>query len=200
VPRLDLVLANSAFCAGSVEEIYGVAAHPCRPGVEAAASPGSGTAQHPYVAWVTNPRVAKNAAGFLEAVRLARVEAGDLAVRAVGLDAAWRERIALRGLSDTVLTLDPLEDAAYARLLAGARFVAYPTLDEPFGLVPIDAMAQGRAVLASSCGGPAETIEAGVTGVLVDYEREFTLDRFLDRFEAALEEKLPGRPGPGARA
>jgi glycosyltransferase involved in cell wall biosynthesis len=220
VASLDAVLANSAFTAAAVERVYGATALACPPGVAPrAAEPGAAGArvERPYVAWVTNPRVAKNARGFLEALRLARTKAPDLAVRALGLDAALREKVAALGLSDAVVALDPLDDADYARLLAGARFVAYASIDEPFGLVPLDAMAQGRALLASSCGGPAESVVDGVTGVRVDpldpeavadalvalwrdasrcdalgragrerYERVFTLERFLDRFEEAL--------------
>jgi glycosyltransferase involved in cell wall biosynthesis len=217
VARLDVVLANSAFTAAAVERVYGVAARACPPGVADRATlapPPGGT---PYVAWVTNPRVAKNALGFLEAVRLARAEAPDLVVRALGLDAALRERAETLGLGKTVEALDTQDDARYAALLAGARLVAYPSLDEPFGLVPLEAMALARALLASSCGGPAESVVPGETGVLVDpldppamaaalvslwrdparceamgragrarYEAEFTLERFVERFEAAL--------------
>jgi glycosyltransferase involved in cell wall biosynthesis len=177
----------------------------------------------PYVAWVTNPRVAKNALGFLEAVRLARAEEPALAVRAVGLDAALRERVRATGLDGGVAALEPLDDARYAALIAGARFVAVPSIDEPFGLVPLDAMAHVRAVLASKSGGLAESVVDGETGVLVDpldpaaiaralvalwrdparcdalgragrvrYLREFTLDRFADRFLEAIQRDQDG--------
>ena len=123
----------------------------------------------------------------------------------------------------------PLDDARYAQLLAGARLVAVPSLDEPFGLVPLEAMAHARAVLASRRGGPAESVVDGVTGVHVDpldpaaiarelvalwrdparcealgragrerYLREFTLERFADRF---LERRIVDRPrAQGSRA
>jgi type III pantothenate kinase len=120
------------------------------------------------VAWVTNRRVAKNALGFLAALEIAREQEPGLAVRAVGLDAALRERVRARGLSEVVTALDPLDDARYAALLAGARLVAVPNIDEPFGLVPLDAMAHARAVLAANVGGPAESVVAGETGVHVD--------------------------------
>jgi glycosyltransferase involved in cell wall biosynthesis len=212
VTQLDAVLANSAFTAAAVARVYGVSARPCLPGVAVAAAP-AGTGGRPYVAWVTNPRVAKNALGFLEALRLACAQEPALAVRAVGLDAVLRERVRERGLSAVLDAQDALDDARYAQLVAGARLVAVPSIDEPFGLVPLEAMAHGRAVLASRCGGPAESVVDGVTGVHVDpldpaaiarelvalwrdparcdalgragrdrYQREFTLERFADRF------------------
>jgi len=217
VRSLDAVLANSRFTAAAVERVYGVAAHACPPGVAPPATPAPSAVGAPYVAWVTNPRVAKNALGFLEALRLAIRDAPDLSVRALGLDAALRASAEAPGLGKCIEALPPLDDARYAALFAGARLVAYPSVDEPFGLVPLDAMAQGRPLLASSCGGPAESVVDGETGVLVDpldpsamaaalvalwrdparcdalgragrarFEREFTLERFVDRFEAAL--------------
>jgi glycosyltransferase involved in cell wall biosynthesis len=150
VGRLDLVLANSAFTAAAVERVYGIAAVVCRPGIAATAVPQPATPARPYAAWVTSPRVAKNALGFLEALRRARAQEPAIAVRAVGLENALRERAdALGGAVDAE---GPLDDARYAQLLAGARLVAAPSLDEPFGLVPLDAMAHARAVLASRHG------------------------------------------------
>jgi glycosyltransferase involved in cell wall biosynthesis len=46
-----------------------------------------------------------------------------------------------------------------------ADVVLYPTVaDEPFGLVPLEAMSCERPVVASRCGGIAETVVDGVTG------------------------------------
>jgi glycosyltransferase involved in cell wall biosynthesis len=168
VAQLDGVLANSAFTAGAVRRVYDLPAAVCLPGVDVPAAVGGGEADPPYVAWVTNPRVAKNAAGFLAALRLAREQEPALAVRAVGLDAALRERVRASGLAGAVSAEDRLDDARYADLLARARLVAVPNIDEPFGLVALEAMAHGRAVLASSSGGPAESVVAGATGVHVD--------------------------------
>jgi len=44
----------------------------------------------------------------------------------------------------------------------------YPSIEEPFGLVPIEAMAHGRPVVASCRGGTRETVVHGETGLLVD--------------------------------
>lgn len=225
VERLDAVLANSAFTAAAVERVYGIAAAPCLPGVAVPALSAKAS-EPPYVAWVTSPRPEKNAMGFLEALRLARADEPSIAVRAVGLDAALRERVRALGLADAVTARDPLDDTRYAELLSGARLVAVPNLDEPFGLVVLEAMAHARAVLASRVGGPAESVVDGVTGVHVDpldpaaiaraltalwrdparcdalgragrerHLREFTLERFAERFIQAI-----GQPSDRSRA
>jgi glycosyltransferase involved in cell wall biosynthesis len=55
------------------------------------------------------------------------------------------------------------------RLLAGAGALVYPLLyPEPFGLVPVEAMACGTPVLAVGIGAVPELVEPGVTGYLAD--------------------------------
>jgi glycosyltransferase involved in cell wall biosynthesis len=55
------------------------------------------------------------------------------------------------------------------RLLAGAAALVYPLLyPEPFGLVPVEAMACGTPVLAVGIGAVPELVEPGLTGYLSD--------------------------------
>jgi glycogen synthase len=55
------------------------------------------------------------------------------------------------------------------RAYAKADIVVYPTVgNEPFGLVPLEAMSCERAVVASRSGGIAETVVDGRTGFLVE--------------------------------
>ncbi len=42
----------------------------------------------------------------------------------------------------------------------------YTPQNEHFGIVPIEAMAAGRPVVACSSGGPLESVVEGVTGLL----------------------------------
>jgi glycosyltransferase involved in cell wall biosynthesis len=54
-------------------------------------------------------------------------------------------------------------------LLSGAAALLYPLLyPEPFGLVPVEAMACGTPVLAVGIGAVPELVEPGVTGYLAD--------------------------------
>jgi len=59
-------------------------------------------------------------------------------------------------------------DAERRALLARARCVVYTPLAEHFGLVPLEAMAAARPVIAVNRGGPTETIVHGETGWLVE--------------------------------
>jgi glycosyltransferase involved in cell wall biosynthesis len=50
---------------------------------------------------------------------------------------------------------------------ASADVVAMPSYFEPFGLVAVEAMFCGKALVASNVEGPAEIIENGISGILV---------------------------------
>jgi len=73
----------------------------------------------------------------------------------------------------TVLPLGVIAigDRAHDDVIAaidGCRFLVSPALwPEPFGLVLIEAMARGKAVVASRAGGPIEIVREGETGLLV---------------------------------
>jgi glycosyltransferase involved in cell wall biosynthesis len=169
VARLDAILANSAFTAANVAAVYGRRATPCHPGIPQPRCRTDVGADRPYVAWLSAGGLHKNAHGFLEAIRIAVEErrVSSLRVRAVGLDgeALRKQRSRVGG----ALVVEPrLSTEALHRLLWESRLVVYPSIDEPFGLVPLEAMALGRPVIASNTGGPTELVTPGETGLLVD--------------------------------
>lgn len=75
---------------------------------------------------------------------------------------ALRDRL---GLGDRVRFLGARADIP--RVLAGLDVLVHTAIDEPFGRVLIEAMAAGKAVVATRGGGVTEIVEDGVTGYLV---------------------------------
>lgn len=116
----------------------------------------------------------KGIADTIEAVgRLPEVEllvAGGPAREALSLDPEF-ERLQgvarTAGCADRVRFLGGMPRQRMPAIFAAADLVAATPWYEPFGIVPLEAMACARPVVGSAVGGLLDTIEAGVTGELL---------------------------------
>jgi alpha-1,3/alpha-1,6-mannosyltransferase len=77
-----------------------------------------------------------------------------------------RERAQRLRLSEQVVFLLSCTEAERLALLSRCLCVVYTPENEHFGLVPVEAMAAGRPVIAVNSGGPLETVRHGETGFL----------------------------------
>ena len=83
-------------------------------------------------------------------------------------DLARLQELAARcGVADRVRFLGPLARTQIPALLRSADAVVCAPWYEPFGMVALEAMACGRAVVASAVGGMQDTVVHGVTGLHV---------------------------------
>jgi len=103
-----------------------------------------------------------------------------------------RERLGLEG---RVHLLGAADRATVARLYRGARLVACPSRWEGLPLVCLEAMASGRAVVASRVDGIPDAVGDGETGLLVQPEDPVALAGAL----RALLDDGPRRERLGAR-
>lgn len=83
-------------------------------------------------------------------------------------EAELTSRIAEHGLSDRITFTGVRHDVP--RLLDSFTFTAMPSHQETFGIAAIEAMARGRAVVASRVGGLPEVVRHEHNGLLVDVE------------------------------
>jgi glycosyltransferase involved in cell wall biosynthesis len=102
-------------------------------------------------------------------IRAIRAVDAELVVCGEGLQLAAMRHLAQRlGVGERVRFRGWLDAERLAQEVAEATVVAIPSLwPEPFGLVGIEALATGRAVVASLTGGVGDWLEDGVTGVAV---------------------------------
>jgi glycosyltransferase involved in cell wall biosynthesis len=125
-------------------------------------------------------------AGELFAVsRLTPLKRIDLLVRALAEPAARHVRCSIAGDGDEaprirqlirdsgvesrVTMLGPVDSAALVTHLANCRAVVFPSFEEDYGLVTVEAFASGKAVIAcTDSGGPAELVRHGETGLLCE--------------------------------
>lgn len=80
-------------------------------------------------------------------------------------------------------------------LLAACRAVVYTPQHEHFGIVPLEAMASSRPVIAVNSGGPTESVVSGSTGYLC----EPTPAAFADAYEQLLDSRRAATMGATAR-
>lgn len=68
---------------------------------------------------------------------------------------------------DNIKFLGRISDEELAKTYAKARAFIFPA-NEDFGIVPVEAMASGRPVIAFKAGGALETVTEGLTGTFFD--------------------------------
>ena len=180
--RVDGLMANSEFIRKRVRRAYGrdaVVVHPPAP-VEAFTK--AELLDDSYL-WVGQMAPYKRADIAVEAfnrlgLKLRMIGRGEMRR---GLEKAARSNISFEdGLSLREL------GAAYAR----CRALVY-TAEEDFGIIPVEAMAAGRPVLAYGRGGVLDSVQSGVTGLFFDGQSPESLIDGVQRLESWLPSFAP---------
>lgn len=90
-----------------------------------------------------------------------------------------------------------VDHATAMKLFAGCSFFVLPSRHEPFGIVNLEAMAAGKAVIATRVGGVPEIVSDGVNGLLVPPEDPEALADSIRRLAGDAE--LRGRLGTAGK-
>lgn len=181
--RVDRYLAMSSHIARQVEQYYGREAEVLWPPVETDNFTPSGSEPGDYFLFFgrliepyKQPTIVVEAFDRLPGEKL----------RIAG-DGPERDRLEWIAPSN-VEFLGRLDDDELIPQIQGCKGVIFPSQDD-FGLVPVEAMACGRPVIAYAGGGALDTVLDGVTGVLFE-------EQSIDCLVAALSEFDPGDYDP----
>lgn len=123
--------------------------------------------------------------------RLAKQKGIDLAIHACN---ALRRRLVIVGegsekeylqsiAGDTITFVGRVPDEKLAALFVGAKAMIYPSLEEDFGMAPVEAMAHGVPVIAHRSGGVRESVKEGKTGLFFDEWNATDVVRAIRTFE-----------------
>lgn len=173
--RVDQFIANSTTVARRIERYYGRSAAVVYPPVD-----------------LDSFTVSRGHDGYyLMFGQLVGYKRPDLAVRAfnasgrrlvvIGGGEQLRKIRRLAGPSVQVLGVQPAD--VVRQYLAGCRALIFPG-EEDFGIVPVEAMACGKPVIAYGRGGAVETVIDGKSGLFFDEQTEEALNDALRRFES----------------
>jgi glycosyltransferase involved in cell wall biosynthesis len=194
VKAIDKILANSQYTAMLISKIYSREVEivhfgsdlPSTPETTFSAHPSEETflvhpsgetflahplptfsQNNPYLLFVGRIDWAKNLKTLLQAYYLVanQIKLNLVLCGAGPKTAEIKSLISALNLGDRVKLISNATDAELSKLYQNAAFVVYVPLDEPLGLIPIEAAGYGKASLVSSHGGPAEIIQDGISGL-----------------------------------
>jgi len=138
--------------------------------------------------FITTSRLAK--AKHIEILITAANKAKfDLKVIGSGRDEQYLRSIA----GETVEFLNNVPDEKFSEIYSNAKAFLFASVDEEFGIAPIEAMGYGIPVIAFSSGGLKETVEDGKNGYLYEELNDYSLIqavRKLDKLPAGKYKKM----------
>ena len=97
-----------------------------------------------------------------------------------------------RAACPNISFLGRIDDQTLREHYASCRALIFPG-EEDFGIVPLEAMAAGRPVLAFARGGATETVVSGLSGLLFNEQTPESLIDAVRRFEASEASFDPAR-------
>lgn len=188
--RPNYLIANSEEVRSRIKKFYGRDAQVIYPPVEIGLNAQSKSAGEKLKEVLDKPY-------FLIVSRLVAYKNVDLVVEAFNnletnllIVGTGGEEEKLKSLAGpNVKFLGKLDEAGKSALIDNCLGVINAVRDEDFGIVPVEAMAHGKPVLAHKSGGHLETVVEGVTGMFFDSLEPDELAQNIKRFEEEVRNK-----------
>ncbi len=171
--RVDHFIANSHFVADRIAKYYRREATVINPPVDTARFAISDEVSDFYLCFGQITPYKKIEIAVEAFSRLGK----RLVVAGSGVTPALR-----KAAGSNVEFLGAVDDATLTRLLSQCRALVFPGLED-FGIVPLEALASGRPVIAYGRGGALETVIDGKTGFLFEEQTSQALSMAVLRME-----------------
>jgi glycosyltransferase involved in cell wall biosynthesis len=179
--RPDYIVTNSETTRKRIKKFYGRDAKIIYPPVEVnfKSEDGLKKAESPY---------------FLAIGRLSKYKNFDLLIKTFNkvkyplvIAGTGIEEKKLKSIAGSNIIFKKVSDEEKNKLLDGCLGLINPVVDEDFGIVPVEAMAHGKPVLAHKSGGHLETIIEGETGLFFEKDNVDSLSEKLLDFEQMIK-------------
>lgn len=158
--RPDFLIANSVETQKRIQKFYRRDSTVIYPPVSIPQNPKSYTLNSkPYYITVSRLARAKHVDLLIEAANKNKFK---LHIVGAGRDEAYLKSLA----GPTVTFLGNLSDETLKSELQGAQAFLFSSVDEEFGIAPVEAMGYGVPVIAYASGGLKETVKEGINGYL----------------------------------
>lgn len=196
--NVDRFVGNSRYCAGYLRDVYGAKADFVYPGVDIK-NFKSARLESPILLSVGRLHTAKRMDMCIKAMGLISKAVPEVELRIVGEGPERKKLEALAerlGVSCKIKFLGDVGDGTLRKEYETAYAVLYPPLREPFGLVPIEAGASGKPVIAVNEGGCRESVQNGKNGILVPPTADSMATAAITLLQ---DKKLAGRMGANGR-
>lgn len=166
------ILVNSRFSRENLLRAYGLDAGVCYLGIDAGHFTDRALPREDYVVGLGSFTPMKNVALVIEAIgRIQRPRPALIWIGNMAIPRYLGEMTALAAEHGVDFRpLNRVADEVLIDTLNRATAMVYAPRLEPFGLAPLEAGACGVPVIAVAEGGVRETVEDGVTGLLVEHD------------------------------
>ena len=185
--KATYLLANSKYTSENVKVIYGREFKPVYFGVDQNKfHPIPEVSQERFVLSVGAIQPSKGFDFIIDALSYIPIESRP-PLHLIGNTKDSRERLFLEQLAKDKhvrLTFETrITDEELVKRYNQAKLVIYTPIREPFGLVPLEAMACGKAVIGVNEGGVRETVRSGETGRLVNRDPQHIAEALSELLE-----------------
>lgn len=185
--RPDFLVTNSEETQGRIKKFYKRDATVIYPPVDVNSiqTKKVGQIEKPYYLGLGRLAAYKNFDALIEAFNLLNIP---LKVIGTGPE----EKNLRKAAHENIEMLGHMSDEQKNIIIDGCKGIISPVEDEDFGIVPIEALAHGKPVLAHRSGGPLETIRENIDGIFFEKLDAESLVIAIKKFDKLVDAGILG--------